>query len=117
MSAWDKQLARMTMFDALIGNRDRNQANVLRDGAWNLILLDHDRAFGLTTELSRQLSRIEKDSWDRVHRAHAERSSMRNWALGSMKSRSRAVLERRERMKAAIDALVADKGAAAVVLR
>ena len=40
---WDKQLARMTMFDALIGNRDRNMANVLRDGAWNLILLDHVR--------------------------------------------------------------------------
>ena len=33
--AWDKQLARMTMFDALIGNRNRNLTNVLRDGAWN----------------------------------------------------------------------------------
>jgi hypothetical protein len=114
--AWDKQLARMTMFDALIGNRDRNQANVLRDGAWNLILLDHDRAFGLTTELSRPLSRIEKDSWDRVLALTRKELDAK---LGPWLDEKQigAVLDRRERMKAAIDALIADKGAAAVVLR
>lgn len=114
--AWDKQLARMTMFDALIGNRDRNQANVLRDGAWNLILLDHDRAFGLTTELSRPLSRIEKDSWDRVLALTRKELDAK---LGPWLDEKQigAILDRRERMKAAIDALIADKGAAAVVLR
>jgi hypothetical protein len=114
--AWDKQLARMTMFDALIGNRDRNQANVLRDGAWNLILLDHTRAFGLTTELSRPLSRIEKDSWDRVLALTRKELDAK---LGPWLDEKQigAILDRRERMKAAIDALIADKGAAAVVLR
>ena len=114
--AWDKQLARMTMFDALIGNRDRNQANVLRDGAWNLILLDHDRAFGLTTELSRPLSRIEKDSWDRVLALTRKELDAK---LGPWLDEKQigAILDRRERMKAAIDGLIAEKGAAAVVLR
>jgi hypothetical protein len=114
--AWDKQLARMTMFDVLIGNRDRRQTNVLRDGAWNLILLDHDRAFGLTTELSRPLSRIEKDSWDRVLALTRKELDAK---LGPWldEKQIEAILDRRERMKAAIDALIADKGAAAVVLR
>ena len=37
----------MTMFDNLIGNRDRNRRNMLRDTAWNLILIDQTRAFGV----------------------------------------------------------------------
>ena len=56
---WEDQLARMTMFDDLIGNRDRNRGNMLRDAAWNLILLDHSRAFGNATELPRRLTRID----------------------------------------------------------
>ena len=41
----------MTMFDNLIGNRDRNRGNMLRDAEWNVILLDHSRAFGVGSEL------------------------------------------------------------------
>jgi len=113
---WDRQVARMTMFDALIGNRDRNQANVLRDGAWNLILLDHDRAFGPALEVSRALSRIEKDYWDRVLALTRKDldSRLGPWLDGNQIA---AVLERRERMKAEIDRLIAERGAAAVVLR
>jgi hypothetical protein len=114
--AWEKQVARMTMFDVLIGNRDRNQDTALRDGAWNLILLDHTRAFGLTTELSPQLSRIEKDSWDRVLGLTRKELDTKLGPWLDEKQIS-AILDRRERMKAAIDALIADKGAAAVVLR
>jgi len=113
---WDKQRARMTMFDALIGNRDRNQANVLRDGAWNLILLDHTRAFGLTSELSPPLSRIEKDYWDRVLGLTRKELDTKLGPWLDEKQIS-AILDRRERMKAAIDALIAERGTAAVVLR
>jgi hypothetical protein len=115
--AWDKQVARMTMFDALIGNRNRNiNPNVLRDGAGNLILIDHTRAFGLTTEISPQLNRIEKDFWDRV--LGLTRKDLDS-KLGTWLDEKQiaAILERRERMKVAIDGLIAEKGAAAVVLR
>ncbi|HET9384663.1 MAG TPA: hypothetical protein VFO67_05920 [Gemmatimonadales bacterium] len=113
---WVKQVARMTMFDALIGNRDRNQANVLRDGAWNLILLDHERSFGPATEISRPLSRIEKDSWDRALALTPRElnARLRPWLD---ETEIAALLERRDRMKAEIDRLIAEKGAAAVVLR
>ena len=43
---WENQLVRMAMFDNLIGNRERNLGNMLRDAEWNVILLDHSRAFG-----------------------------------------------------------------------
>ena len=113
---WDKQLARMTMFDALIGNRDRNQAQVLRDGAWNLILLDHTRAFGPVTEISRPLSRIDRDYWNRVLALTRKDldARLRPWLD---ENQIAAILDRRERMKTEIDRLIAEKGAAAVVLR
>jgi hypothetical protein len=113
---WDKQLARMTMFDALIGNRDRNQDSVLRDGAWSLILLDHDQAFGSATEISRPLTRVERDFWDRVLALTRKDldARLRPWLD---EHQITAMLERRDRMKAEIEKLIADKGAAAVVLR
>jgi hypothetical protein len=114
--AWDKQVARMTMFDALIGNRNRNvNPNVLRDGAGNLILIDHTRAFGLTTEVP-PLSRIEKASWDRALALTRKEFDSK---LGSWLDEKQitAILERREKMKTEIDRLIAEKGEAAVMLR
>jgi hypothetical protein len=115
-AAWDKQVARITMFDILIGNRDRNQANILRDKAWNLILLDHTRAFGLATDVSPPLNRIERDFWDRVLALTRKDldARLRPWLD---EQQITAMLERRDRMKAEIEKLIADKGAAAVVLR
>src|SRR3954466_5458621 len=40
-ASWSRQLARMKMFDNLIGNPDRNKGNLLVDAAWNLYLIDH----------------------------------------------------------------------------
>jgi Phosphatidylinositol 3- and 4-kinase len=63
---WDAQLARMKMFDDLIGNRDRNLANMLRDPSWNLVLIDHGQAFGSDTKLYYKLTRIDKDLWAKI---------------------------------------------------
>jgi hypothetical protein len=113
---WNKQVARMTMFDALIGNRERIADNVLRDGAWNLILLDHTRAFGPATETSRPLSQIERDYWARVLALTRKDldARLRPWLD---ETQITAILHRRDRMKAEIDRLIAERGAAAVVLR
>ena len=113
---WNKQVARMRMFDALIGQRNRNMMNVLRDGAWNLILLDHVNAFGPVTETSPPLSQIDRDYWDGVLALTRRQldARLRPWLD---ETQITAILERRDRMKADIDRLIADKGAAAVVLR
>jgi len=115
-AAWDKQVARIAMFDALIGNRERNQANILLDKAWNLILLDHTRAFGLATDISPPLSRIERDFWDRVLALTRKDldARLRPWLD---EDQITAMLERRDKMKAEIEKLIAEKGASAVVLR
>jgi hypothetical protein len=63
---WAKQVVRMRMFDDLIGNQDRNAGNILHDAAWNLILVDHSRAFGEGTELPHKLSRVDEGFWARI---------------------------------------------------
>jgi hypothetical protein len=42
---WGRQVRRHRVFDALIANIDRNSNNLLVDDDWNLILIDHSRAF------------------------------------------------------------------------
>ncbi len=115
-AAWDKQLARVTMFDALIGNRNRNLGNLLRDQAWSAILIDHTRAFGLATDISPPLSRIERDFWDRVLALTRKDldARLRPWLD---EHQITAMLERRDKMKTEIEKLIAEKGASAVVLR
>jgi len=101
---WEGQLARMTMFDDLIGNRDRNRGNMLRDAAWNLILLDHSRAFGKGTELPRRLTRIDEGLWARIDGLTRDRldAALRAWLAAD---EIRAILDRREKMRAEIRSL------------
>jgi len=115
-AGWEKQLVQMTMFDNLIGNPVRNTRNMLHDAAWNLILLDHSRAFRYGTDLSRPLSRVDAGLWTNVQALTRTQLDAR---LGPWLDPNEiaAILERREKMKADVDRLVAEKGAAAVFLR
>ena len=113
---WNKQVARMTMFDALIGNRDRLPGQMLRDGAWNLILLDHTRAFGPSADARFLWSQIDGNYWARVLALTRKEldARLRPWLN---ETEITAILERRDRIKAEIDRLIAERGTAAVVLR
>jgi hypothetical protein len=98
---WEEQLARMEMFDALIGNGARNLGNAIRDPLWNLILIDHSRAFGPATEPLPEMKRIDKEFWRRIEGlTRAELDA----ALGSWLDQEQisAIVDRRERMRAAI---------------
>lgn len=95
---WEKQVVRMRMFDDLIGNADRNQGNVLHDAAWNLILIDHSRTFGVGPAWPQRLSRIDEGLWARIEtltRAQLD-AALGPW-LGA--DEINAVLTRRDRMK------------------
>lgn len=101
---WESQLIRMTMFDNLIGNRDRNRRNMLRDGSWNLMLIDHTRAFGTGAELPHELKRIDAGYWAKIE------SLTRNQLDAALQAwlepdRIEAILARRERMRAEITRL------------
>jgi hypothetical protein len=101
---WDTQLARMAMFDELIGYRDRNLGNMLHDPSWNLILIDHSRAFSGSTEPFRKLTRIDGPFWNQIENLTRARldAALKPWLSDS---EIQAVLDRRENMKAEIKSL------------
>jgi hypothetical protein len=98
---WETQLVRKAMFDNLIGNRDRNWGNMLRDAAWNVILIDHSRAFGASTELTNKLSRIDEAFWARIESLTRSQLDgvLREWLD---ENQIGAILDRREKMRAEI---------------
>jgi hypothetical protein len=101
---WERQVVRMTLFDNLIGNRKRNRGNMLRDGVWNLILIDHSGAFGPERELFHKLNRIDEDLWARIEALTRNQlaAALQAW-LGE--SEIKAILDRREAMRAEIKLL------------
>ena len=101
---WERQLVRMTMFDTLIGNRERNRRNMLRDREWNLILIDHSRAFGTVTEPAQKLSRIDQDSWAKIESLTRNQldAALHAWLD---EDEIKSILDRRERMRAVVKGL------------
>ena len=97
--SWERQLVRMTMFDNLIGNRDRNAGNTLRDSMWNLILIDHSRAFPTNPELPRKMPRVDGPLWEAIQSLTRARLGdvLRAWLTDEEID---AIIQRRERMKA-----------------
>jgi hypothetical protein len=116
MDQWNRQIIRAKMIDNLIANTDPNLGNWLVDPAWNIILIDHSRAFTSTQKMTHEMSRIDADLWERMQ-ALDERALAA--ALGSWLSTDAigAVLRRRDLMKTIIDALVGRRGPAAVFVR
>jgi hypothetical protein len=96
-----------------INNKDPNLGNWLVDPAWNLILIDHTRAFAPGKEMVHKMNRIEKTLWE--HMLKLELTSLKavldpHLDGGQIKD----ILGRRDKMKAEIDKMVAEKGEAAV---
>ncbi len=113
---WNIQLIRAKMFDNLINNEDPNLGNWLVDPAWNLILIDHSRAFGTDTQLVHPLTRVDRELWERFERLDEEELTA---TLGVLlnRPRIRGILKRRDRMAKAIEKLVQEQGESAVLLR
>lgn len=101
---WMLQLTRAKMFDNLIANIDPNLGNWLVDPQWNLILIDHTRAFTTTKNLYHQLAQIDTELWNKMK---ALDESSLTAALGDWLDRSaiRAIVERRDKMQSVVDKL------------
>jgi hypothetical protein len=116
LAAWSRQLIRAKMFDNLICNIDPNLGNWLVDPAWNLILIDHTRSFTTKKDMVHELTRIDRELWDRMKTLTVESLTpvLAKW-IGNREIR--AIIERRDRMQGVIDKLVAAKGEAAVFVQ
>lgn len=112
---WAKQVCRQRMFDNLIANIDRNSGNLLVDDQWNLILIDHSRAFAKDQmPFIKELTRIDREAFDRM-KALDEKSltdAIKAWVPTG--GAVRDVLKRRDKMVAHFEQLVREKGEAAV---
>lgn len=114
---WSKQISRMKLFDQLIANIDRNQGNLLYDHDWHLFLIDHSRAFTSRTSADgiAAINTVDRSLWTRIDALTADDISR---VLGAWLSpvEQQALLKRRDRMRAAIEKLVQQKGASRVFL-
>jgi hypothetical protein len=117
LASWNRQLVRAKMFDDLINNIDPNLGNWLVDPAWNLILIDHTRSFTPGKKMVHKLTRVDPELWEKMKGLTYEAVSgaVGKWVVG--KGEIRAILERRDRMQAEIDRLVAENGEAAVFMK
>lgn len=115
LDMWNRQLVRAKMFDNLIGNIDPNLGNWLVDPAWNLILIDHSRAFASGKKMVHELGRIDPELWQRIQSLTEEElmAALSRW-VG--KGQIRDILKRRQRMQEQIERITAEKGAEAVFL-
>jgi hypothetical protein len=113
---WVRQVARMKMFDNFICNKDRNAGNLLVDDDWNLYLIDHSRAFLNDRDLAVKMEHIDRELWKRLLALDEPTiaAAIGKWVEGGT---IRAMLARRDKMKMAIDKLVAATSEPAVFLK
>jgi hypothetical protein len=114
--AWAHQMHRMRVFAALVGDTDRNMGNILITQDWKLWMIDFTRAFRLHKELKypQDLSLIDRGVL----------AGLRALDLTALKAatahclspyEAEALIKRRDLLVAHFDALVAKKGAGAVL--
>lgn len=101
---WMNQITRAKMFDDLIGNTDPNLGNWLVDPAWNLILIDHTRAF-TSNNLYHQLVQVDTELWDKM-KALDEASLTAAVGHWLDKREIKGILERRNKMQQVVDKLL-----------
>lgn len=112
---WSRTVSRMKLFDQLIANIDRNQGNLLYDDDWHLFLIDHSRAFTTRASLDGIAvpARIDRPLWQKID-ALTERDLEQALGAWLNADERKALLTRRDRMRANIEKMVKDKGAAQV---
>jgi hypothetical protein len=109
------EVRRMQLFDNLIGNPDRNGGNILVDGARNIILIDHSRAFITKTDLQTKVERVDEKLWTAIEglTPDALRGTLEP-LIGS--DALNAMFARRKRIQSEVDKLVARKGRSLVII-
>jgi hypothetical protein len=109
---WDKQMATMRVWDALIFNFDRNQGNILLDDKWNVWLIDHTRAFRRSADIAKQLRNIGQcerrlfDGMRKLTRAQVE-AVAKDYLRGA---EIEALFERRDMIVAQLERLARERG-------
>lgn len=114
---FSQQISRMKMFDNLISNADRNAGNFLLDQEWNVILIDHSRAFLERTSLFEGSKLPAQYDRELVSRLESLELAELESAFGDLlkKGQIEAILKRRDRILGHLAELTAERGERAVL--
>jgi hypothetical protein len=114
LAAWNRQVYRHRVWDNLVGNIDRNQGNLLVDQAWNLILIDHSRAFTATMQMPFPMRKIDREFYNKLKTLDDVTLKER---LGKLLiDGPKPILKRRDKIVENFEKLIAQYGEAAVLI-
>ncbi len=111
-NGWDRELSRVRTFDYIIGNRDRNLANILIDPSWGLVLIDHNLAFsGIGYRM--QPMKFDRVLIEKLRRLSKVGMQARLEGVLDMQDIEN-ILKRRDELLTHLEQLIAEKGESAV---
>lgn len=115
---WNDQRYQVRVFNQLVYNTDPNLGNLLIDKDWKLWMIDFTRAFRTFKQLPDpvSLTRIDLRLYEGLRKLDAQslKQKLGDYLLAAER---RALLERRDRLVAHFDALIAEQGDLAVICR
>jgi len=114
MGAWNRQVYRQRVWDNLIANIDRNQGNLLVDQAWNLILIDHSRAFTATMQMPFPMRKIDRELYDKLKAL--DEITLKEHLGKLVLDGPKPILKRRDKIVENFEKLIAQYGEAAVLI-
>ena len=114
IAAWNRQVYRQRVWDNLIGNIDRNAGNLLVDADFNLILIDHSRAFVSTLQMPFPMTRIDREFFE--HLKALTEQDVKTQLSGLLFDGPGALLKRRSYIVKHFEDLIAKQGEGAVLI-
>jgi hypothetical protein len=114
IGAWNRQVYRQRVWDNLVANIDRNQGNLLVDQAWNLILIDHSRAFTGTMQMPFPMRKIDRELYAKLKELDEVTLKERLGKL--LLDGPKPILKRRDKIVENFEKLIAQYGEAAVLI-
>jgi len=112
--AWNRQVYRQRVWDNLIANIDRNAGNLLVDSEWNLVLIDHSRAFTTTSKMPFPMTRIDREFFERLKSLTEE--ELRTHLKGLLFDGPKPLLKRRDKIVEEFEKRIQKYGEAAVLI-
>jgi hypothetical protein len=117
-AVWSRQVRRQRLFDALIANIDRTAENILVDEDWDIVLIDHSRAFAVDTmPFEEQITRIDRPLFEALKALDGATlgERVRPWLFDD--KALRALLGRRDKLVGRLERLIEERGEAVVLSR
>lgn len=116
LEAWNKQLDKIRVFDALVDESSINPKDLLIGNDWKVYRVDYSRGFLLDTDLPnpKSLVRCDRNLWEGLKNLNGHQLEKKTKSYLT-KSEVQALMARRDKILAYFRSLIAEKGENAVL--